>query len=430
MSELAWLSAVEVARRVNLGELDPQSVTAEHLERIARFNPDLNAYIQVDEHSRAAAEGRLAGCTIAVKESYQVQGMSWTWSSPKFDGQVAGTDSDAVVRVREAGAAVLGKTNIPELVASVGTMSPLFGPTQNPWRTGITPGGSSGGSAAAVAAGLATVALGDDLGGSIRMPATCSGVVGLRPTPGRVRDDLPDPMGINSRGPMTRTVADARLLFEILTGRDAPPRSAGRRRLLHVLSTPIGMAEPVAAAATRAVEALAGAGHEAATPLAWDPMPFVAAYKINRRVSLGAWPGEPSEYGAGVRTLVAEGREIGGAEFFNALQAGLAAGRQIRDTLEAGAFDAIVSPTIGLVPMAYDNLPAFLGEAWNQHVQFVLPVSYSLLPSISIPAGLHDGLPIGVMLTGNHGREWELLDLAEELEAQRGFGFERPPGFE
>jgi Asp-tRNA(Asn)/Glu-tRNA(Gln) amidotransferase A subunit family amidase len=430
MSELAWLNAVDVARRVNLGELDPQAITTEHLERIANFNLALNAYIQIDEHARAAAQGPLAGCTIAVKESYQVQGMSWTWSSPKFDGQVAGTDSEPVVRAREAGAAVIGKTNIPELVASVGTMSPLFGPTQNPWQTGITPGGSSGGSAAAVAAGLATVALGDDLGGSIRVPASCCGIVGLRPTAGRVREDIPDPMGINSRGPMTRTVADARLLFEVLTGETAPPRSDRRRRLLHVLSTPIGMAEPVAAAATRAVEALARAGHETGTAMAWDPMPVAAAYKVNRRVSLAAWPGEPSEYSVGVRTLISEGREIGAAEFFNALQAGLDAGRRIRDALETDGFDAIVSPTIGLVPMAYDNLPPFLGDAWNQHVQFVLPVSYSRLPSISIPAGLFEGLPIGVMLTGNHGREWELLDLAEDLEAQPGFGFQRPPDFE
>ena len=430
MSELAWMSAVEIARRVNQGELEPQSAVAEHLERIARFNPDLNAFIQVDEKARAAAEGPLAGCTIAVKESYQVQGMSWTWSSPKFDGQVAATDSEPVVRARQSGAAVIGKTNIPELVASVGTMSPLFGATQNPWRTGITPGGSSGGSAAAVAAGLTTVALGDDLGGSIRMPASCSGVVGLRPTPGRVREDVIDPMGINARGPLTRTVADARLLFEVLSGETAPPRNHRRRRLLDVLSTPIGMAEPVAAAARRALEALARAGHETGSALAWDPMPVAAAYKVNRRVSLAAWPGEASEYGAGVRTLIAEGREIGAAEFFNALQAGLDAGRRIRDALESGGFDAILTPTIGLLPMAYDDLPPFLGDAWNQHVQFVLPVSYSRLPSISIPAGLFEGLPIGVMLTGNHCREWELLDLAEDLEAQPGFGFQRPPGFD
>ena len=430
MSETAWLSAVEVARRVNLGELDPQEVATEHLERIARFNGDLNAYIQVDEHARALGEGRLAGCTVGVKESYQVQGMSWSWSSPKFDGQVAGADSESVVRVREAGSAILGKTNIPELVASVGTMSPLFGPTQNPWRTGITPGGSSGGSAAAVAAGLATYALGDDLGGSIRMPASCCGIVGLRPTAGTIRDDVPDPMGLNSRGPMTRTVAEARLVYEVMTGTTAPPRRSGRRRFLHVLSTSIGMAEPVAAATGRAAEALVAAGHEAAGPLAWDAMPFAAAYKVNRRVSLAAWPGDPSEYGPAVRGLMAEGRQIGAAEFFTTLQAGLAEGRRIREGMEQGGVDALLTPTVGLVPMAFDNLPPFLGDAWNQHVQFVLPVSYSRLPSISIPAGLHDGLPIGVMLTGRHGQEWDLLDLAEDLEAQAGFGFQQPPGFD
>ena len=143
-SELGWLDAVEIARRVNAGELDPQAVTAEHLARIARLNPRLNAYVDVDERARAGAAGLLAGVTAGAKESYQVRGMSWTWSSPKYREQRAMVDSAPIARYREAGAAILGKTNIPELVASVGTVSPLFGPTQNPWRDGVTPGGSSG----------------------------------------------------------------------------------------------------------------------------------------------------------------------------------------------------------------------------------------------------------------------------------------------
>jgi amidase len=215
--ELAWLEAVEIAARVNAGELDPQAVVAAHLARIARYNPALNAFVDLDPGARAGSTGALAGVTVGAKESYQVKGMSWTWSSPKFKDQRATEDSAPIACFREAGAAILGKTNIPELVASVGTVSPLFGPTQNPWREGITPGGSSGGSAAAVAAGLAAVATADDLGGSIRMPASCCGVVGLRPTPERIPHDQPDPTTFDSRGVITRTVADARLVFETLT---------------------------------------------------------------------------------------------------------------------------------------------------------------------------------------------------------------------
>jgi len=426
-AEHAWLSAVEIARRVNAGDLDPQAVVAGHLARIKRFNPRLNAYVDVDEAARAGAAGTLAGVTAGAKESYQVKGMTWTWSSPRFRDQRATTDSAPIVQLREAGAAILGKTNIPELVASVGTVSPIFGPTQNPWRAGVTPGGSSGGSAAAVASGLATVATADDLGGSVRMPASCCGVVGLRPTPGRIPDDLPDPSTINSRGVITRSVADARLLLEVLTGGPAPSRRSGRARILAVTETPIGMAAGPAAAVARAARALAEAGH-AVEPLGWDPLPVADSYKIVRRVSIGAWPGEPHEYGP-IRTLMAEGRTISATEYWRALRKGLAAGRELRDRLEAG-YDAILTPTIGLIPMPHDQVPAFLGDAWNQHVQFVLPVSYSWLPSISIPAGEQDGLPVGVMLTGHLRGEGALLDLAAELEAMPGFGFDRPPGWD
>jgi Asp-tRNA(Asn)/Glu-tRNA(Gln) amidotransferase A subunit family amidase len=426
-AELAWLDAVEIARGVNSGELAPQAVVAEHLARIDRLNPRLNAFIDVDAKARAGSNGPLAGVTVGAKESYQVRGLSWTWSSPKYRGQRAQVDSAPIARYRQAGAAILGKTNIPELVASVGTVSPLFGPTQNPWRDGVTPGGSSGGSAAAVAAGLATVATADDLGGSIRMPASCCGVIGLRPTPDTIPHDLPDPTTFDSRGVITRSVADARLVFAALTGAPAPPTRPEAMRILAVTETPIGMAAGPAAAVARAAEALAAAGHEVER-LDWDPLPVAESYKIVRRVSLAAWPGEPEEYGP-VRTLLAEGRTITAADYWRALQDGLAAGRRIRARLEAG-FDAILTPTIGLLPMPHDQVPAFLGEAWNQHVQFVLPVSYSWLPSISIPAGERDGLPVGVMLVGHLRREMALLDLAEELEALDGFGFRRPPGWD
>ncbi|TMD55516.1 MAG: amidase [Chloroflexi bacterium] len=425
--EVAWLGAVEIARRVNAGELDPQAVVREHLARIGRLNPRLNAYVDLDRSAQAGAAGPLAGVTVGAKESYQVKGLSWTWSSPKFAGQRAEADSPPITRFREAGAAILGKTNTPELVASVGTVSPLFGPTQNPWRLGVTPGGSSGGSGAAVAAGLATVATADDLGGSIRMPASCCGVVGLRPSPDRVPHDRPDPTTFDSRGVIARSVADARLVFATLTGDPPAPPRRGAERILVVTETPIGMASAPAEAVKRAADALARAGHEL-HPMDWDPLPVAHSYKVVRRVSLGAWPGEPEEYGP-VKTLLAEGREIPATEYWNALQAGLEAARRIRTRLESG-YDAILLPTVGLLPMRHEEVPAFLGEAWNQHVQFVLPVSYSWLPSISIPAGRSEGLPVGVMLAGHFRREMDLLDLAEELEALDGFGFERPPGWD
>ncbi len=408
--------------------IDPQAVVRQHLDRIRRLNPRLNAFIQVDESAQAGAAGSLSGVTVGVKESQPVRGLSFTWSSPKFKGQVADRDAVLVLRLRAAGAAILGKTNVPELVASVGTVSPLFGATQNPWREGVTPGGSSGGSAAAVAARLCTVATGDDYGGSIRMPASCCGVVGLRPSPGRVPEEMPDPAGINSRGPLARSVADVRATYSVMAA-VAPPESADRKhRILAITRTGIGMDSACSEAARRAAEALAAAGQELVfDALEWDARPVLDAYKVVRRVSLAAWPGEPEEYGPGVRALMTEGREISAAEFFRAHQAGLKAGALVREALEDG-FDAILTPTLGLVPMPIEQVPPFLGEAYNRHVQFVLPVSFSLLPAISIPAGRADGLPIGVQLIGHHRREFDLLHLAETLESAAGFGFEDPPG--
>jgi Asp-tRNA(Asn)/Glu-tRNA(Gln) amidotransferase A subunit family amidase len=193
------------------------------------------------------------------------------------------------------------------------------------------------------------------------------------------------------------------------------------------MDSPLGIDPGPAAAVKRAADALANFGFEI-VPLDWDPLPVANSYKTVRRVSLGAWPGDPEEYGP-VKTLLAEGRQVSAADYWNALQDGLAAARRIRTRLEEG-FAAILLPTLGLLPMPHAEVPTFLGDAWNRHVQFVLPISYSWLPSISIPAGLHDGLPVGVMLAGHHRGELDLLELAERLEAADGFGFRRPPGFD
>src|SRR6202022_4588804 len=144
--------------------------------------------------------------------------------------RIADKDAVPLMWARAAGTAILGKTNLPELAASVGTVNTLFPATQNPWREGITPGGSSGGSAAAVAAGMTTVAIGTDMGGSIRIPSSCCGVVGLRPTPERVPSEEVDVTVLQSRGPMTRTVADARYLFSIITATSPGSAAVPRRR--------------------------------------------------------------------------------------------------------------------------------------------------------------------------------------------------------
>src|SRR5262249_21239318 len=152
-----------------------------HLDAIDRFDHRIHAYIHVDRTASSSC-----GVTLAVKDSQPVAGMPFTYGTASWRDRIAGEDAVPVARARAAGMAILGKTNVPERAASIGTSNAIFGATNNPWRDGITPGGSSGGSAAAVAAGMASVALGGDTGGSIRIPASCCGVVGMRPTPDRV----------------------------------------------------------------------------------------------------------------------------------------------------------------------------------------------------------------------------------------------------
>ncbi len=342
--------------------------------------------------------------------------------------RVADADAIPVARARAAGAAILGKTNLPELAASVGTVNELFPATENPWRPGWTPGGSSGGSGAAVAAGLCTAAFGDDMGGSIRIPASCCGVVGLRPSPGRVPTELPDPTRLSVRGPLARRVADVRRVFAVIAGEPAAEVRTARLRIGMVDESPIGLDPAARAAAGRAAAALEAAGHSLeAVP--WDPMPVAEAYRMVRPASVSPMPGEPGEYGRAVRGLIEEGRRITARQYLEALASGLAAARPVVELLESG-FDALLTPTLGLLPMPIPEVPTFLATGWDVYTQFVLPVSFAGLPAVSVPAGLAGGLPVGVQLVGRYRQEWALLALAEQLEAMEGFGFTTPPGFE
>lgn len=326
--------------------------------------------------------------------------------------------------------AILGKTNLPELAASIGTVNTLFPPTQNPWREGITPGGSSGGSAAAVAAGMSTVALGGDTGGSIRIPASCCGVVGLRPTPDRVPIEEVDVTVMQSRGPMARSVADARFLFSVISATQPSAAKPKRRfRVGFASSSPYGADHPCQAFARRAADALASAGHEI-EEVTWNPEPVTKGYAVVRRASMASFPADTSTMGPGIRQLAEQGRELSAMEFFHACESATdAANRAVAVPLQT-RYDFLLTPTLGLLPMPIENVPPFLGDSWARYVQFVLPVSFARVPAISIPAGLHEGLPVGVQLVGRFAQEYDLLDFAEELEAMPGFGFQRPPGLE
>jgi len=426
LQNLAWLSAAEIARRVEAGNLDRQEVVRAHLDAIDRLDPGLHAYVHIDRDARAGT-GPLAGVTVAVKDNLPVAGMPWTDGSAVWHDRVPSEDTVAVARARAAGAAILGKTNLPELAAAVGTTNAIFPATNNPWRAGFTPGGSSGGSAAAVAAGMATVSLGTDMGGSIRIPASCCGVVGLRPSPNRVPSEIADPAGLSVVAPIGRTVADVRLLFSVMAQVPAPKLRPGSPsfRIGVVDTTALGMDEACADACRRAGDALESAGHRVER-VAWESEAVTAGYAVVRRASMASFPADPKQFAPGIRKLVEQGRKLSALDYFQAFENASATAYSVVVKPLLTSFDFLLTPTLGLVPMPIEEVPPFLSEPYGRYIQFVLPVSFAHTPAVSVPAGVHDGLPVGVQLVGRAGQELELLSLAEQLEAIPDFGFQRP----
>jgi amidase len=401
-----------------------------HLDAIDRIDPRLHAYIHVNRDARASI-GSLAGVTLAVKDNLPVAAMPWTFGSAVWRDRIPAEDTVPVARARAAGAAILGKTNLPELAAAVGTTNAIFPATNNPWRDGITPGGSSGGSAAAVAAGMATVAMGTDMGGSIRIPASCCGVVGLRPSPDRVPSETVDPAGLSVIAPLGRTVADVRVLFSVMAGAPAPRLALSQKglRIGMVETTALGMDDACADACRRACKTLESGGHRVER-IAWESEAVAAGYGAVRRASMASFPADPQLFGPGIRKLVEQGRAMSALEYFEAFETASAAAFSVVLKPLLSGFDFLLTPTLGLLPMPIEAVPPFLSEPYGRYIQFVLPVSFAHTPAVSVPAGLHDGLPVGVQLVGRSGQEWELLALAEQLEAMPGFGFQRPPGYD
>src|ERR1700693_1297983 len=245
MSDLTFLSAVAMAEQIRKKKISPLELADAHLTKIERLNPQLNAFVHVDgERVRREARnaeaavmsgknlGPLHGVPISIKSSLDVAGLRCEAGTRLRAGNVPTQDAPLVVRLREAGAIVLGVTNTPELLMAWETDNLLYGRTNSPWDLERTPGGSSGGEAAAIAAGMSAGGVGSDGGGSIRVPAHFSGICGLKATPGRIpaTGHYPVPEGpfasIGVVGPMARTVADLKLLFEVMQGPDVGDTNA------------------------------------------------------------------------------------------------------------------------------------------------------------------------------------------------------------
>ncbi|MEM3563325.1 MAG: amidase [Candidatus Jordarchaeaceae archaeon] len=233
--EIIWMSAIDLANSIKKGEISPVEVVDAFYNRIKKINPEINAFVTLTEESaRKEAEaaekavksrkklGPLHGVPVAIKDNIPVKGVRTTYGSKLYENHVPQDDMVLVERLKNAGAIILGKTNLPEFGLIPITDNPLFGASKNPWDRTKTTGGSSGGSAAAVASGMCPIAVGNDGGGSIRVPSSLCGVFGLKPSLGRIPrwPALPGWETMASEGPITRTVADAALMMDVMAGPD------------------------------------------------------------------------------------------------------------------------------------------------------------------------------------------------------------------
>jgi amidase len=467
--ELCWMPARELACRIRTGDISPAEVVEAVLDRIERLNPVVNAYCTVAaDGARAAAReaeaavrrgdalGPLHGVPYSLKDLTATRGLRTTMGSRIYQHHVPAEDALLVERLRGAGAILLGKTNTPEFGCKPFTDNRLFGATRNPWSLAHSAGGSSGGAAAAVACGLGPLAEGSDLAGSIRHPAAWCGIVGFKPSPGRVARH-PTPTAWNTmsvNGPMTRTVRDAALMFQAMVGpdpRDPVALPETGEDWAHVADgaavpgaraawTPdLGGAAAVEPVVARLAESAArvfadlGAEIDDASPEIGEIRdPFVALNAALRQATVGPYLEEWREQMDPILVRRLEvGRGLTGADIGRAEVARSAYHQRLRRFFER--HDLLLCPTAATTARPLDALlPAEIaGRPIQDHLDMMtLTFAFNLsgFPAISVPCGLDaDGLPVGLQIVGGFRQDALVLRAAAAFEAARPWLAHRPP---
>jgi len=464
--ELCYLPAVELARRIARRALSPVDVMENALARIEAVQPALNAFCFVypdealaaaraAERAVAAGEplGPLHGVPIAIKDFTPTKGKTTTRGSYAFEHWVPEADALIVRRLRAAGAIMVGKTTTPEFAYSSFTESPLWGVTRNPWDPSRTPGGSSGGSGAAVAAGCVPLAEGTDMGGSVRIPAAFCGLVGLKPSLGRIpMDILPTVFdSISHFGPLARTVADAALFLAVTQGPDdcdiqsltpalevsvPPPGRVDGLRL--ALSPDLGFyaVDPAVAANTRAAAAaLAEAGAEVEdVDLAWT-REMVDAWTAYWGVYLAAafqdvLPAHRMRMDPKVVALMEAGQAMG-AVAFKQLET-LRTQQWLELARVFANYDALLCPTMArpAPPVEMSDNDFTSEDAAGRYLGLDMTSLFnnvSQCPALSVPSGVTgDGLPTGLQIVGRRFADLTVLDIGAALERARPWAGRRP----
>ena len=463
--------ATALAEQVRSGEVSARELVAAALERIGEMRA-INAFTLVDAEAALAAADAIqpgdprpfAGVPIAIKELNPVAGQPLTMGSDLYGDYRAEADAYVVRRLRDAGFVLLGRTSAPEFGILPVTEPRRFGPTRNPWNLDHTPGGSSGGAAAAVAGGILPVAHGSDGAGSIRVPAACCGLVGLKPSRGRISSgpDLGDNF-LSTNAALTRSVADTARLLDLMAGYEpgdatwtplpsepfalAATRAPGQLRIGMVTESPLGTeVDPACLQATRdAAKLLESLGHrvEEVTPPNWDQRPLIPVFLtlyaagVANGVKFGALIRQRAPQPEDVEPLTWAFCQLAatqtGADLLGAITQLQGRARGMVAWM-ASSYDLLLMPAVGQRPPRIGEINSCAAEPMGSFQQAMAFSPFTAIwnvtgqPAISLPLYQgEDGLPLGVQFVGRPLGEATLLALASQIEAALPWANRLPP---
>jgi aspartyl-tRNA(Asn)/glutamyl-tRNA(Gln) amidotransferase subunit A len=437
--EKIFLTLDDALTKLASGDLTPRILAESCLRQIERLNPKLNAFITVQpsEIEGQYSRGPLFGIPLAVKDLYETAGIKTTAGSKFFENYIPSQDAFVVEKLKQAGAIILGKTNTHEIALGVTTNNPHYDACLNPWDTRRTPGGSSGGSAVAVATGMALGALGTDTGGSIRIPASLCGIVGLKPTYGRVslRGIIPLSWNLDHAGPLTRTVKDAAIILQVIAKYD--PQDPASINILsgdylgHLLDGIKGrkivfaVGEYVEDCDPEVLQALQETRHvfeELGATIHEMDMSFLreaalanglmttadgAAYHRERLAEHPDW------FGADVRQRLEMGAAYTSSEYSLARRKQAEVRRRCELLFES--HHLLLLPTTPIPAPVFEGRDAV--EEAKRLTRFTAPFNLTGLPAISLPCGFtKQGLPIGMQLVTKHWADARILTAAHAYE--------------
>jgi aspartyl-tRNA(Asn)/glutamyl-tRNA(Gln) amidotransferase subunit A len=459
-ADLAFASIEEIAALIRKRKLSPVELTKLMLDRIEHLNPKLNGYITVTrdfalaQAKKAESElfaprgrkghrdrGPLHGIPISLKDNIYTKGIRTTAGSRILKDFVPLRDAEVWAKLQEAGAILLGKTNLHEFAYGATTNNPHYGPTRNPWDLSRIPGGSSGGSAAAVAAGLCYGSIGTDTGGSLRIPAALCGIVGFKPGIGRVSAESVVPLSprLDFVGPLARNVADAALLLDpiFVRGKREPSPSSARKHPGKAATFRLGVpkefffdviSEDVYIAFHETVRSLQKRGakvrevsipHLAETEEAGNHIAWAEATHYHQQA--GWFPARSADYGEDVRGRLEMGTKVSATSYLKALEARDKFIQQFHLAMTDAGVDALVVPTTPIAAPLIGEESTRIGEKDHPTRALLLrlnrPANLAGVPAISIPCGFtSSGLPVGLQLIGLHTAELGLLQIAHAFE--------------